>query len=260
VLLAVPFGLAIGLSVGMLGGGGAVLSIPVLVYVLGQDVHAATTASLVVVAAASLAGGLGQARERRVCWKHARAFAPPALLGVGLGTVANQAVDGELLLVLFAPVMLVAAWATWRRPAPGSQPEVDPARACPPVDLVRDVSLGMGVGLLTGFFGVGGGFVVVPALAVALAMPLRLAIGTSLVVVTLVSVAGLGAHLAAGNEFDAGPALALALACVAGALAGPSLAARVPERLLGNAFAALLAAVAVYLLAASAFLGGPPNA
>ena len=256
--LAIPFGLAIGLTAGMLGGGGAVLAIPVLVYVLGQDVHAATTASLVVVAAASVAGGLGQMRERRVCWQHTRAFAPPALIGVGLGTLANQAVGGDLLLVLFAPFMFVAAWATWRRARGGPEPERDPARACPPVNTVRDASLGLGVGLLTGFFGVGGGFVVVPALAIALGMPLRLAIGTSLVVVTLVSVAGLGAHLVAGNEFDLAPTLTLAVSCAVGALAGPALAARVPQHALGSAFAALLAAVGLYLLVATA-AGGPPN-
>ncbi len=81
-----PFGLAIGLSLGMLGGGGSVLAVPVLVYVLGEDVHEATTASLVVVTAGALAGGLGHARERRVCWRHAALFAAGALPGVVAGT------------------------------------------------------------------------------------------------------------------------------------------------------------------------------
>ncbi|MGI8945747.1 MAG: sulfite exporter TauE/SafE family protein [Thermoleophilaceae bacterium] len=257
VLLAIPFGLAIGLSVGMLGGGGAVLAVPVLVYVLDQPVHEATTTSLVVVAAAALAAGIRQALDDRVCWRHAGALALPAAGGILLGTAANTAVDGALLLALFAPVMLVAAWATWRR-AGSAPPGGEQQTGCPPLVLRRDISLGLGVGLLTGFFGVGGGFVVVPTLALALGFAMRNAIGTSLVIVSAVSLFGLGVHLAAGNALDLSLTAVMTLACVAGAILGAGLGPLVAPRTLGRSFAVLVTLVALYLLASTAFLGGPP--
>jgi hypothetical protein len=231
----------------------------VLVYVLDQDVHAATTTSLLVVAVASLAGGLAHASERRVCWPHTRAFAGPAIAGVAAGTVANHSVGGGLLLLLFVPVMAVAAYATWRNAA-SSGPEAGSAGdTCPPVQWRRDVAAGLIVGLLAGFFGVGGGFVVVPALALALDLPMRFAIGTSLVIVTVLSLVGLGAHLLTGQSIDAGLTIWLSAGCVVGSLAGVALAGRVSQPRLGRAFAVLVAGVAAYLLAAGLFLGGPPG-
>jgi uncharacterized protein len=109
VLLALPLGLAIGLSLGALGGGGAVLALPILVYVLGQDVHAATTESLAVVTAAALAGGAVQASRARVCWPQVVLFAPAALLGAILGTLGSQAVSDTVLLTGFVPVLFGAA-------------------------------------------------------------------------------------------------------------------------------------------------------
>lgn len=247
-LLALPLGLAIGLALGMLGGGGTVLAVPVLVYVLDQDVHAATTASLVVVAAAALAGGWGQARGGQVCWSHAAVFAPAAVAGAAAGTAANAAADGDVLLVAFALVMLVAAAFTWRS-ARGEARELR-SGACPPLRPARVALAGVVVGALTGFLGVGGGFLVVPLLALAMRFPLRRAIGTSLVIVAFVSVVSAIAHFVAGNEVDWGVTVALAGACAAGAVAGGLIAPRVPQRALGEAFAALLAAVAIYLLVA----------
>lgn len=256
--LAIPLGLAIGMALGMLGGGGAVLAVPVLVYVLGQDPHSATTSSLVVVSLAALAAGASQARQGQICWRHAAGFAVPAIAGVAVGTLANQAVDGRLLLISFAPVMLLAAWATWRkagedRPAPADE------QACPPVRLRRDGGAGFGVGLLTGFFGVGGGFVIVPTLAIALDLPLRYAIATSLVVVVAVSAVGLVSHLLAGGALDPAVTAALAGSCVVGALAGVPLARRVPQAVLARSFAVLVAVVAVYLVVASVLLDTAPS-
>jgi uncharacterized protein len=252
VLLALPLGLAIGLAMGALGGGGAVLAVPVLVYALGQDVHTATTASLAVVAVAAVAGGLGRMNRREVCWPQLAAFVPGALAGTVAGTVANRAVGGDALLIGFAAVMAVAAGFTWRR---ASSPEGARAGGCPPLRVRRTAAAGLAVGALTGFFGVGGGFLVVPMLALAIRFPLRQAIGTSLVIVALVSLAGLGAHLAGGSTIDWALTGALAAACGVGALAGSVVAARVDQRSLGRAFAALLVVVAAYVLGAVA-LGG----
>lgn len=246
MLLAIPFGLAIGLGVGLLGGGGAVLAVPVLVYVLDQDVHSATTASLAVVAAASLAGGLAHARSNRVCWRHVTAFAPAAVAGAVAGTVANQAVGADVLLVGVAALMVGAAVAMWRR---GGRDAAAIGEDCPPVEPGRDAVAGLAVGGMTGLFGVGGGFVVVPTLAIALGFPMRCAVGTSLVIVSAVSVVGLAAHFAAGSAIDPAVTAQLAGACVAGAIAGQGLAPRLSQRLLTRSFAVVLVAVAAYIAA-----------
>lgn len=259
MLLAVPFGLAIGLAVGMLGGGGSVLAVPVLVYVLGQSVSEATTASLVVVTAGALAGGLGHARAGRVCWRHAGSFTLAAIPGLVAGTLAGASVSGSTLLGAFALIMLAAAAAMWRKagdeePADGTW---EGGGACPPLRLPRDLLAGVLVGFLTGFFGVGGGFLIVPTLAIALAFTMRTAVGTSLAIITATSLLGLAAHLLAGRSLDIGVTTAMTAACVAGALAGAGLASHVPQRTLGRAFALLVCGVAAYLLVSAAFLGGP---
>jgi uncharacterized protein len=252
MVLALPFGLAIGFSLGALGGGGAVLALPVLVYLLGQDPHAAATASLAVVAAAALAGAAGHAAEARVCWRHVALFVPAALAGAVGGTLAGEAASGAVLLLGFVPILLVAAAFTWRR----AGAEAGEDRPCPAPERGRTVGAGLSVGAMTGFFGVGGGFLVVPVLVFAMRFPLRRAIGTSLVIIGIVSLAALGAHLWRGAALDEGVAIAMAGGCAAGALAGARLGARLPQRTLGRAFALLLATVGVGMLLAGLLGGG----
>ncbi len=258
MLLAVPFGLAIGLAVGMLGGGGSVLAVPVLVYVLGQSVEEATTASLLVVAAGAVAGGLGHARAGRVCWRHAGSFTLAALPGIAAGTAAAAVVGGSALLGGFAVVMLVAAYATWQK-AGEEDSDPDGGDTCPPLRLPRDLAAGAGIGLLTGFFGVGGGFLIVPTLAIGLAFTMRTAVGTSLAIITATSLLGFLTHLVAGRGLDAGLTATLAAACVVGALLGATLASHVPQRVLGRSFAVMVVGVALYLLASVLVFGGPPG-
>ena len=261
LLMAVPFGIAIGVAVGMLGGGGSVLAVPVLVYVLGQDVETATTISLVVVTAAAVAGGYQHALDGRVCWRHAAAFTAAALPGIIAGTALGNIISGTGLVAGFAIVMLAAAAATWRKASAEHADDDDgQGHTCPALRLGRDVSAGLAVGFLTGFFGVGGGFIIVPALAVALAFSMRNAIGTSLAIITTTSVLGVITHLAAGRSLELDLTAVLAAACVVGALAGARLSSRVPQQTLGRAFAGLVVAVAGYLLVSAAFLGGPPGA
>jgi len=259
MILALPFGLAIGVALGMLGGGGSILVVPVLAHVLGQDPREATTASLVIVTAAAIAGGLGQARAGNVCWRHAALFTAAALPAIVVGTALGDAVSGPLLLAAFGVVMLAAAYATARkanpRPAAGR-----PDSRCPALRPGWDAGLGALVGLLTGFLGVGGGFVVVPALAIALGFPFRKAIGTSLAIITATGVLGAVVHFAAGRSIDADVTLALTVAMVLGAIAGARAGAHVPEAALGRAFAALVTVVALYVIATAAFFGGGPNA
>lgn len=262
MLLAIAFGLAIGVAVGMLGGGGSVLAVPVLVYVLGQSVSEATTASLVVVTAGAVAGGLGHARAGRVCWRHAGSFTLAAVPGIVAGTFAGEAVAGTALLAAFALIMLAAAAATWRKADGDDHADGtwESGGTCPPLRLPRDLVAGLLVGFLTGFFGVGGGFLIVPTLAIALAFTLRTAVGTSLAIITATSLIGLAVHLLAGRSLDLELTTVMTAACVVGALAGAGLATHVPQRTLGRAFALLVCGVAAYLLVSAAFLGGPPTA
>jgi uncharacterized protein len=242
-------------------GGGAVLAVPILVYALDQSVAEATTTSLVVVAAGALAGGLGHARGGRVCWRHAGSFTAAAIPGVVAGTLAGEAVSGPLLIAGFALILLAAAAATWRRADEDDDEGWTPGAAtCPPLRLPRDLVAGAAVGFVTGFFGVGGGFLIVPTLAIALAFTVRTAVGTSLAIITATSLLALGVHLAAGRTMEPALTVTIAGACVAGALAGTRLSPRLPQQALGRAFAVLVTAVAGYLVVSVAFLGGPPGA
>jgi uncharacterized membrane protein YfcA len=245
----------------MLGGGGSVLAVPVLVYILGQSVHQATTASLVVVTAGAVVGGFNHARDGRVCWRHAGAFIAATPPGVIAGTALGQAVSGRALIAAFAVIMLAAATAMWRKATrdADSQPTEPPRTSCPALQLARVLMAGLLVGAMTGFFGVGGGFLIVPTLAVALAFSMRMAVGTSLVIITATSVMALAAHLAAGRTLDVAVTGAMTVSAIAGALAGVRLAERVPQRQLSQGFAALVIVVAAYLLISATLLGGPPG-
>jgi uncharacterized membrane protein YfcA len=259
-LTAIPFGLAIGIALGMLGGGGSVLAVPILVYILGQSVHQATTASLVVVTAGALAGGFGHARENHVCWRHAGAFVFAAIPGIVAGTALGNTVSGSTLIAAFAVIMLIAAAATWRKASQRTEDRARQEPACPRLRPARTIAAGLLIGALTGFFGVGGGFLIVPTLTVYLALSMRLAIGTSLAIITATSALALTTHLLAGRGLDIPVTAAMTAACVVGALAGTSLAGRVPQRQLAHGFATMVAAVAGYLIISAAFLGGPPGA
>lgn len=256
MVVALPLGLALGVSLGAVGGGGAVLAVPLLVYVLGQDVHAATTTSLAVVAAAALTAGAVNAGRARVCWPQVALFAPAAVGGAVAGTLANKAVSGTAVLLAFVPVLLAAAVMMW--PRAGASPE-GAEDACPALDARRTLVAGAAIGVLTGFFGVGGGFLVVPALALGMRFPLRRAIGTSLVIVALVSLAALAAHVWRSAELDTGVTLGMAAGCVAGALIGTRLGERLPQETLARAFALLVAVAGLYVLLATAIAGGPPG-
>ncbi|HET9738624.1 MAG TPA: sulfite exporter TauE/SafE family protein [Solirubrobacteraceae bacterium] len=255
LLLAVPFGLAIGVIVGAVGAGGAILAFPVLVYVLGEGVGPASTASLIVVAVAAAVGGSALARHGAVCWRLALLFSAPAAAGSLVGAVANSAVSGDVLVLAFIPVMLAAAGATWQR-AGADRPDDD--RGCPQPSWRRVVAAGFGVGALTGFFGIGGGFLVVPLLSVWLGVGFRRAVATSLVIIALTGIAALASHLVAGAAPHVGLTAVLGGSTATGALLGTMVGRRLPQASLGRAFAVVVALVAVVLLVDTLVLGGPP--
>ncbi|MFN8102905.1 MAG: sulfite exporter TauE/SafE family protein [Acidimicrobiia bacterium] len=272
-LLASPLGFLIGLSLGALGGGGSVLAVPVLVYVAGQTPEQATATSLLVVGSSSIVALIPHARAGRVHWAAGAIF---GLVGVGgslVGTRLNRTIDPHLLLLLFSGLMLVAAWrmltACPSCTAVGSERAIaqdsDLAAAATRGGestvavaersgthvgvgaAVKVVLAGSAVGFLTGLFGVGGGFVVVPALTLLLGFTMGDAIGTSLLVIAINSAVAFVGRLGGGAPIDWATTIPFALASFVGVLAGGHLSARThPERLL-RAFAVLLVAVALFV-------------
>ena len=238
-LLALPFGLAIGIVLGLVGGGGSILAVPVLVYVLGEPVKRATTESLLIVGVTALVGALAAARSGRVLWRVGFGFAAAGAVAAVAGTALNRLVSARLLLLGFGVLLVVAAYSMLRgRPEPGSTS----ARR-----RWRVPAAGAVTGLLTGFFGVGGGFVIVPALTLALGLPIGLAVGTSLLVIALTTGTAFAAHLATGGV-DAWLTLAFAGSATVGAVVGDRLHGRLPEERLRQAFAAVLFAVAAFVI------------
>lgn len=255
-LLAIPFGLVIGLIVGTVGGGGAILALPVLVYVLGEHVNPASTASLIVVALAASVGAGAQARGDNVCWRLAITFSVPAAAGSLLGTILNKEVSGPALILAFVPVMAIAGVMTWRRACSDHAGDELP---CPDVPLGKLLVAGGLVGLLTGFFGVGGGFVIVPVLTLWFGMSFRRAVGTSLVIITLTGVAALASHIVTGTTLDVPITAALAGGTMVGSLVGSLIGSRLPQRALGQGFALVVGAVAIFLLIDTLVFHGPPG-
>jgi uncharacterized protein len=244
----------IGGLLGLLGAGGSVLTVPALVYLLDQPVGEATTGALVIVAANAAVGAGANARQGTLDARLAAGFGAAGVVGALGGSLLNRLAAAETVLVLLALVMLASARALW-----GGRPDESRTRR-PLESWPRRVALigglGAGVGVLTGFFGVGGGFVIVPVLVLLLGLPVRTAIGTSLLVIAISSLAGLAGHLSAGGL--AVPLIGtFATAGMAGSLLGVRLGMRLDTRLLSRAFAVLLVMLAIVLIAINgAALGG----
>lgn len=254
-LLASPLGFLIGLSLGALGGGGSILAVPALVYAADQSPKQATTTSLVLVALTALIGIVPHWRAGRVRFGRGLLFGLAGIGGSLLGSHWNEGVDQDVLLLAFSGLMFVAGWAMWHRnrtPVAPTPRAVGAAVAMthphPHLDLatVAKVLLaGSGVGLLTGFFGVGGGFVIVPALVLALRFTMPEAVGTSLFVITINAVIALGSRLDAG-AIDWATVIPFTVASLGGVVVGGRLAGRVDSAKLQRWFVWLLVAVATY--------------
>ncbi|MEO8899631.1 MAG: sulfite exporter TauE/SafE family protein [Candidatus Dormibacter sp.] len=248
-LLAIPLGIAVGLSLGALGGGGSILTVPALVYVLGESARTATAGSLIIVGSASLVGAASHARQQRVRWGAATAFGIAGIPAAYAGSLLNVAVNPNVLLLAFAALMLVAAAAMlWRQRQRTSLPDtsVAMAPASTTATVGRVLVAGLAVGFLTGFFGVGGGFVIVPGLVFALGYPMPVAVATSLLVIAINTAVALVARI--GHEtFDVAVLVPFILGAAGGALAGRRVADRVSPRALTRSFAVLLVVIAIYV-------------
>ena len=257
-ILSIASGSLVGFSLGMIGGGGSILAVPLLVYVVGMaSPHHAIGTSAVAVAASAALNLAGHARADTVKWRCALVFAGAGVLGAALGAALGKAMDGQKLLALFGLLMLVVGGLMLRGRKGGEHPEVrlswDSAKSLLP----SLIAYGFAVGLLSGFFGIGGGFLVVPGLVGATAMPLLNAIGSSLVSVTAFgSTTAVSYALADLVDWKIAGLFVLggAMGGVLGLFAARRLARH--KNLLGRIFAVVVIAVGAYVLAkgAAAFM------
>jgi uncharacterized membrane protein YfcA len=240
LILALTAGAVIGLALGALGGGGSVLAVPALIYLLGFTPVAATTASLVIVAVTSATAMSAHARDGNVRWRTGLLFAAagigPAMLG---GALAGR-IPAAALTAAFAVVAGAAALRMLRtRQHADTMVPVRPGRAA---------AAGAGLGAVTGVLGVGGGFLAVPALVSVLGMRMRNAVGTSLLVITVNSLAALAARAGTVDGLDWSVVGPFAGAAILGAWDGKRLATKVSGGTLQRIFALVLLAVAAFML------------
>ena len=258
IALAIPTGLLIGLSLGALGGGGSILTVPALVYLLGQDTRSATTGSLLIVGLTALAGMAAHHRAGRVRVSAGIVFGVLGIAGSYVGSLLSAKVAPDVLLAAFSLLMLIVAavmFARSRREAGVSRSaEVDegpiirlrPSFICACPRAAKVLVVATAVGLLTGFFGVGGGFVVVPALVLTLGFPMPVAVGTSLLVMSINSASALVERLGHGLALDWVLIGYFTAAAIIGSLLGGLVTSRVHPQRLTRVFALLLVVVALY--------------
>ncbi len=267
------FGLVVGFSLGLTGGGGSIFAVPLLVYGLAMPAHEAVGVSLAAVGATALGGTIVRLRRREVELKAALLFGTAGIVGAPLGSVLGAKLPAGLLLGGFALLMLLVAARLWRqavrRPAEtkvvrAGDDVLDPAADSGPACRVNPTGgltltsrcalvlafSGVLTGLLSGLFGVGGGFLIVPALVLAASLPMQRAVATSLLVIAIVSAAGVASHLLAERPL----ALAVTAWFVLGGLVGMGLGSRLSRRLAGpqlqKLFATIMVGVAVFMLIA----------
>ncbi|HET6915082.1 MAG TPA: sulfite exporter TauE/SafE family protein [Acidimicrobiales bacterium] len=262
-LIASPLGFLIGLSLGALGAGGSVLAVPALVYGAGQGARAATATSLVVVGLAAAVGMVAHYRAGRVRAGIGIAFGLTGVGGSIAGTALNRHLDPNLLLLAFSFLVVLAAWRMLvgcptctrvgeqkaiLRPARDGETGSGRTVILHRLDIKAAAAVvvaGTGIGFLTGLFGVGGGFVIVPALTLLVGLNMPEAIGTSLLVIAVNSVSALSTRLAT-TGINWAITVPFALAAIAGVMSGKRVAARLDAHKSLRWFAVVLVAVAVY--------------
>lgn len=262
--LSLIFGALVGLSLGLTGGGGALFAVPLLVYGLAVDPRQAVGASLITVAASASVGFVQRARFGTVEFPTGLLFAMAGMLTAPLGAWLSRQIPEPLLLILFGLLMLLIAvrmWLTAIRQEPAALPEPISGNTGPGCN--RDprgelkitsrcamvlAAVGSSTGILTGLFGVSGGFLIVPALVTFSGMGVQRAIGTSLLVITLVSLSGIASHFMTGGSVPWEVTWLFLLGGLAGMTAGTVIASRLAGRRLQQVFAAAIVGVGVFVI------------
>ena len=250
LLLALMSGALIGLVLGLVGGGGSILAVPLIVHVVGTgSPHLAIGTAAIAVALNASASLIGHWRSGTVKWRCAGVFALAGVIGAAIGAEIGKAIDGQALLGLFGLLMIGVGLSMLRKRRGEPRPDVRLTRDSARHLLPRLIPIGGGVGLMAGFFGIGGGFLIVPGLMLATAMPLANAIGTSLVAVT-----ALGATTATSYALSGMVDWTLAGVLVAGGIVGAGLGIALGKRLAAHkramevGFAAVVVLVGVYVV------------
>ena len=232
----------VGTSLGLLGAGGSIIMVPVLVYVVGLDPHAAVPLSLLIVGATSMVSVAVHARGGEIRWGSALLLGGAALGGSYVGSRLTARVPGSVLLLTFGLLLVVVGFRMWRSHDASEGVATTPARPW----LIS--AAGAFVGVLTGFLGVGGGFLIVPVLVRVSGLGMCEAIRTSLVVIAISSVAGFAAHVTHGSGISPGIAIPLTIAAVVGMAAGSQAARVVSGETLRRGFAGFVTAVGAALI------------
>lgn len=245
-MLALLGAIVIGLSLGLFGSGGSILTVPVLLYLLHMPPQLAIASSLLIVAGISLFGSVRNGLQRLISWRHVLWFGIPGMMGTYGGAWLGTMVDARWQLLVFSLLMLVAAVMMWR----SNTSDATEVKVFKPAKIVID---GLIVGIITGFVGVGGGFLIVPALVLLGGLSMPIGIATSLVIIAMKSFVGFGKYYwvmsAQGVVFDWATIGLMIGAGIAGSYVGGALGKRLPKQQLQKAFAVFLvvmAAVVIY--------------
>ncbi len=244
-LLAWLGAMSIGVSLGLLGSGGSILTVPVLVYLIGQDEKLAIAGSLAIVGTIAAAGSLPYLRKKLIDWRTVLLFGVPGMAGTYLGAWLATWVSGLVQLALFAVVMLIASWQMLKPVILDDSPHE-------PREVWKIVLDGLLVGILTGLVGVGGGFLIVPALVLLGGLTMHRAVATSLVIIALKSFTGFWKYLDVldqqGLSLDWNIIAIVTALGVVGSLIGSRIAGRVDQRKLRKVFGIFLIVMGIYIL------------
>jgi len=247
-MLVILGALVIGLSLGLFGSGGSILTVPVLLYLLGMPAPLAIASSLLIVAAISLFGSVKNMWRGLISWRHVLWFGVPGMLGTYGGAWLGTLIDSRWQLLVFALLMLVAAVMMWR-----SKPTLNQAPL--PFNYAKIIADGLIVGIVTGFVGVGGGFLIVPALVLLAGLPLPIGVATSLMIIALKSIVGFAKYFAVftaqGMSFDWQAISIIIVGGVLGSYLGGWLGQRLPRRVLQRGFAIFLVLMAFVVISQS---------
>lgn len=243
IALAIGLAVFVGVALGLLGGGGSILTVPLLAYVAGMDAKQAIATSLLVVGVTSAIGAISHARAGRVQWRTGLIFGGAGMAGAYGGGLLARFIPGTVLLIGFAVMMVATAVAMLR-----GRKTVETTGGDHHLPVPKIIAEGLVVGLVTGLVGAGGGFLVVPALALLGGLPMPVAVGTSLIVIAMKSFAGLGGYLTS-VQINWSVALAVTAAAVVGALIGARLTAMVNPDALRTGFGWFVLAMSSVILA-----------
>ncbi len=262
-ILTIVLGAFVGFSLGLTGGGGAIFAVPILIYGLGVPAREAVGISLLTVGSTAFVGFVQRARRRMVEFPTGLLFAFAGMIGAPIGSKLADYIPEPVLLALFAGLMILIAVRMWLKANEkgANLPILDSDNAGPtcrrdPEGRLRLTSqcamllgvVGLSAGILTGMFGVGGGFIIVPALVSFACMGMQRAIGTSLLIITLVSLSGTSGHLLAGKELSLQTAGLFTLGSLVGLFLGSWLAQRMAGPMLQRLFAVSIVLVAAYVI------------